>query len=84
MNLKNDIQILKIVIKNEKYLALLTDVVVRNIISEEDINDIFISAANILLTLKFPYHLIKQKLVEDLKLIGMRCDSVRMGNELPT
>jgi hypothetical protein len=81
-NLNDDIQILKIVIKDEKYLALLTDIVEGNVISQDDISENFVSAANILLTLKFPYHLIKQKLIKDLKAIGIRYDLVRIGNEV--
>ena len=80
-NLKDDAQILKIVILDEKYQTLLTNVVVGNVISEDGIIENFVSAAKVLLTSRYPYHLIKQKLINDLKMFGMYSDFVRMGNE---
>ena len=70
-NLKDDAQILKIVILDEKYQTLLTDIVVGNVISEDDISENFVSAANILLTLRYPYQLIKSKMMNDLELISL-------------
>ena len=80
-NLKDDAQILKIVNLDEKYQTLLTNVVVGNVISEDGIIENFVSAAKVLLTSRYPYHLIKQKLINDLKMFGMYSDFVRMGNE---
>lgn len=69
--MKDDAQILKIVVLDKKYWTLLTDIIAGNVISEDDISENFVSAAKILLKLMYPYQLIKTKMMNDLILFSM-------------